>query len=47
MYFGIDESNANRWIVWSESVLEEYMTENFDITKLDKNKEYIVDVMDV
>lgn len=46
MYFGIDESNAYRWVVWSQSVLEEYMTEDFDITKLDKNKEYIVDVME-
>ena len=34
------------WIVWAESVLEEYMTEYFDITKLNKNKEYIVDVME-
>ena len=46
MYFGIDESNAYRWIVWSESVLKKYMTEDFDISKLDKNKEYIVDVME-
>lgn len=46
MYFGIDESNAYRWIVWSQSVLERYMTEEFDITKLDKAKEYIVDVME-
>lgn len=46
MYFGIDESNAYRWTVWAQSVLEEYMTEDFDITKLDKSKEYIVDVME-
>ncbi len=46
MYFGIDEGNAYRWTVWAESVLSEYMTEDFDITKLNKNKEYIVDVME-
>ena len=46
MYFGIDESNTYRWEVWSETVLREYMTEDFDITKIDKNKEYIVDVME-
>lgn len=44
MYFGFDESNAYRWTVWSESVLNSYMTEDFDITKLNKNKEYLVDV---
>lgn len=44
MYFGIDESNAYRWIIWCESILSTYMTEDFDIAKLDKNKEYIVDV---
>ena len=46
MYFGIDESNAYRWVTWAENVLSEYMTENFDISKLDINKEYIVDVME-
>lgn len=46
MYFGIDESNAYRWMIWSQSVLEKYMAEDFDITKLDKTKEYIVDVME-
>ena len=30
MYFGIDEGNAYRWTVWAESVLSEYMTEDFD-----------------
>lgn len=44
MYFGIDESNAYRWIIWAESVLNSYMTEDFDISKLDRNKEYFVDV---
>lgn len=46
MYFGIDEGNAYRWTVGAESVLSEYITEDFDITKLNKNKEYIVDVME-
>lgn len=46
MYFSLDESNAYRWIIWAESVLSSYMTENFDITKLNKRKEYIVDVME-
>lgn len=44
MYFNLDESNAYRWIIWSESILNSYMTEDFDLTKLDINKEYIVDV---
>lgn len=44
MYFGLDESNAYRWTIWSETILSSYMTEDFDITKLDKNKEYLVDV---
>lgn len=44
MYFGLDESNAYRWTIWAENVLSTYMMEDFDITKLDKNKEYIVDV---
>lgn len=46
MYFSLDESNAYRWIIWAESILSSYMTENFDITKLNKHKEYIVDVME-
>ena len=44
IYYEIDESNVYRWVTWAESVLSDYMTENFDISKLDKNKEYIVDV---
>ena len=44
MYFCLDESNAYRWTIWAESVLSSYMAEDFDLTKLDKSKEYIVDV---
>ena len=46
IYFGIDESNAYRWFKWAETVLKEYMTEDFDLSKLNKDKEYIVDVME-
>lgn len=44
MYFGLNESNAYRWTIWAEDILSKYMTEDFDISKLDKNKEYLVDV---
>ena len=43
-YFDLDESNAYRNVTWVESVLQPYMNEDFDITKLDLSKEYIVDV---
>lgn len=46
MYFSLDESNAYRWIIWAEPVLGSYMTENFDIAKLNKHEEYIVDVIE-
>lgn len=44
--FGIDESNAYRWITWCEKTIVEYSIETFDITNLKPNKEYIVDVME-
>ena len=44
MYFGLHESNAYRWVIWAEQTLSSYMNEDFNITKLTKNKEYLVDV---
>ena len=44
MYFDLDESNAYRCIAWVESILQPYMKEDFDISKLSNKKEYIVDV---
>lgn len=44
LYFHLDESNSYRDSKWAESVLSEYMTEDFDISKLDKDKEYLIDV---
>ena len=44
MYFDLNESNAYRCVIWVESVLHPYMSEDFDISKLSKEKEYIVDV---
>lgn len=46
IYFEIDESNAYRWIKWCEEILRSYSIETFTPSKLTKNKEYIVDVME-
>lgn len=44
IYFDLDESNAYRRVRWVESVLHPYMNEDFDITKLNNEKEHLVDV---
>lgn len=46
LYFEIDESNAYRWIKWCESILQSYMSEDFDISKINIQNELIVDVME-
>ena len=46
IYFGLHESNTYRQIKWAESVLQAYITETFDISKINTIKELIVDVME-
>lgn len=40
------KSNAYRWMKWCEEVLRSYSIETFTSSKLNKNMEYIVDVME-
>lgn len=46
IYFGLHESNTYRQIKWAESILQAYITETFDISKINTRKELIVDVME-
>ena len=43
-YYNLDESNAYRWVTWAEEVLKSYLIEPLELSKLNPNKEYIVDV---
>ena len=42
--FGIDESNAFRWVKWCQSILEITFLEMIKIDDLDENQEQLVDV---
>ena len=44
MMFGLDESNAHRWVKWSEDKLKEALSGVIDIRDLDENSEQLVDV---
>ncbi len=44
MMFGLDESNAHRWVKWSENKLKEALSGVIDIRDLDENSEQLVDV---
>ena len=42
--FGIDESNAYRWVIWTESILSQAFDGIVDIQLLDETCEQLVDV---
>lgn len=42
--FGIDESNACRWVKWCQDILESIFSGMIEIEKLDENQEQLVDV---